>query len=83
MCNETEREGLIERVEEIMRKTRSRVRIGGKTGEDFWTARGVRQDCPLSPLLFNLLIADLEEEMGKVKWEGIRLGREVIFSLCG
>lgn len=61
------REGLVERVEEVLRETRSRVRVGDRAGEEFWTARGVRQGCPMSPLLFNLLIADLEEEMRKLR----------------
>lgn len=34
------REGLVERVGEILRETRSRVRVGGEMGENFWTARG-------------------------------------------
>jgi len=37
-------------------------------GKGFWVAREVRQDCPLSPLLFNILIVDLEEEISRVKW---------------
>jgi len=36
------REGLVERVKEALRETKSRVRAGGETGESFWTARGVR-----------------------------------------
>lgn len=75
------RKGLVERVEEILRKTRSRVRVGGKTGAGFWTAKGVRQGCPLSADLFNLVMADLEEEMGKVKWAGVRLEEDRMYSL--
>jgi len=37
------RERLVERVVEIVRKTKSRVRVRGELEEGFWTARGVRQ----------------------------------------
>jgi len=36
------REGLVERVEEILRETKSRVRIGKQWGDEFWTVKGVR-----------------------------------------
>lgn len=36
------RERLTERVEQVVRETRSRVRIGKDVGESFWTARRVR-----------------------------------------
>lgn len=65
----------MEKVMEVVEETKSRVRVGRELGEVFWTARGLRQGCPLSPLLFNLLIADLEEEMGKVKWGGDKIRR--------
>ena len=35
--------------------------------ERFWTTREIGQECLLNTLLFNILTADLEEEIGKVK----------------
>lgn len=67
------KKGLTDRVEEILRETKSRVRVGREVGESFWTALGVRQRCPLSPILFKLMMADLEEEMGKVRQGGIKI----------
>jgi len=65
----------------VVRETKSSVRIAGEVGKGFWTAKGVRQGCPLSPM-FNLLIANLEEEMGKIRWGRIKLGGERIYSLA-
>jgi len=61
------REGLARTVEQVLRETKSMVRVGGEVGDCFWTARWVRQGCPLSPWLFNILLADLEEQIGRVK----------------
>lgn len=36
------RERLIGRVEEMVKETKSTVRIEGEIGESFWTARGIR-----------------------------------------
>lgn len=52
---------------EVLRETKCRVRADGEVGESFWTARGIRQGCLLNPILFNILIADIEEQMGRVK----------------
>ena len=76
------RKGLIERIEEVYRETMSRVKVGKESGEVFWTGKGVRQGCPLSPMLFNLLTADMEEELRKGKWGGVRVGKKRICTLA-
>jgi hypothetical protein len=73
-----DRERLVKRVEEVMRETKSWVRVGGKIGETF---RTVRQGC-LSTLLFNILLTDMEEEMGRVRWGGIMLGEVKVYTLA-
>lgn len=75
-------DGVTERVVELLRETKSRVRVGKEVGGTFWTARGVRQGCPLSPLLFNIMLADVEEELGKVKWGGVKLGEGKVYTLA-
>lgn len=54
-------------------ETRSRMRVAGEFGGRFWAAVG-RQGClpPLSLLLFNLLLKDVEKEMGKIKWGEVK-----------
>lgn len=66
----------------MVRETKCRVRTAGEVGEEFWMARGIRQGCSLSPTLFNILIADMEEEMGKVKREGVKIGGKRIYTLA-
>lgn len=47
----------------------------------FWMARGVRQECPLSHLLFNILLTNVEEVMGKVKQDGLKVGERKCYTL--
>jgi len=76
------KEGLVERVEEVLGETKRRVRLGDDMGEGFWTEKGLRQGCLLIPILFNLLIADIKEIMGKVKWGRVKIGQRRVYSLA-
>lgn len=55
---------------EIYVETKNTVRTGKEEGEVFWTEKGMREGCPLSPNLFNIYIRDLEEELKKRYGEG-------------
>lgn len=65
-----------------MRKTKNRVKTREELGGEFWTAKRLRQGCPLSPILFNVLLADLEEEMRKGGWGGVRIEDRKVYSLA-
>jgi len=49
--------------------------------QQFRTMKGIRQGC-VSPLLFNLYIADIDNELEKRGIRGVRLGRDRIWSLA-
>lgn len=72
----------VNRCEEILMETKSRIKIGGEIEKEFQTRRKVRQECPLSPSLFNILIADLEEELKRREQGEIKVKRKKIYTLA-
>lgn len=56
---------LKERIMKIYEETKSVVKIGASYGKR--TAKKVRQRCSLSPLLFNIMIGNIDEALGRDK----------------
>ena len=54
------------RITEIYRETGNMVKIEEERTEEFWATRGATQGYPLSSILFNAFLSDLEEDMSKV-----------------
>ena len=69
---------LRDRIGEIYEETRSVVRVGESCGEKFWTEKGVRQGCPLSPTLFNIMIADLGRRLERDDIGGVKVGQRKV-----
>lgn len=74
-------EQLRRRVMETYEETRNVVKVGDAYSEEFWTERGMRQGCPLSPTLFNVYVMDLEEEMRKGQAGGVVVGKEKFWTI--
>ena len=79
------REGGIEEklcigTETIYKETLNKVRINGKIIGEFYTEKGVRQECSLSADCFNIYLSDLEKELQKCSEGGLLVGRKKIWS---
>lgn len=63
-------EYLLHIVKNIYRKTQNTI-----GDQSFFTTKGLRQGCPLSPLLFALYIGDLEQTLKNQQAGGVPVGR--------
>jgi hypothetical protein len=55
------------------------IKLNGKKYEATPLKSGTRQDCPLSPYLFNIVLEVLARKVGKQKkFKGIQIGREKV-----
>ena len=62
-------------------KTNCAIKINGKITMFFKYAKGVRQGCPLSCLLFNLYINDVISVLNRVGDQNIRLSEDDIINI--
>ncbi|KAI5150450.1 hypothetical protein ENBRE01_1502 [Enteropsectra breve] len=63
---------LIQVIREMYRNTYIRVRIGSMMSPRFKYERGVRKGCPMSPLLFDMFIDDLVDDMNGLQIPGLQ-----------
>ena len=59
----------------LYKKNESCVKIGNTTSNSFLTNQGVKQGCILSPLLFNIFLSDLQQEIDKTENEPVLISQ--------
>ena len=75
-------EQIVELVDRVYAETWSIARVNESVSEGFRMNVGVRQGCPLSPILFNLYISEIEEVLRKGQDGGVVIGREKVWMLA-
>ena len=58
------------------------MRVGEETSEEFWTIKGLKQGCVLSPILFCIYIARLEEDFRIRNIGGVKIGKVRLWSMA-
>lgn len=75
-------EDLVERIKDIYSETKCKVRTGEEFSDVFWTTKGLRQGCVLSPILFSIYIAGMEAELRERNVGGVLIGGVRVWSLA-
>ncbi len=73
---------LLNSIRMIYGRTTNQVRDQGELTEELRSYKGVRQGCPLSPLLFNLYIGGLGKWLENNQAGGVVLGRYKVYLLA-
>jgi len=75
------KEELVRRVEKIYKETEVSIRTGQGLTRSFKT-KGMRQGCVMSPLLFNMYMAELGEKLERRGIGGIGIGSQRLWDLA-
>jgi len=75
------KEDLIREVEKVYEETEVMVQTGQRLSRSFRTTKEVRQGCVMSPLLFNMYMAELEKRLERRGIGGVGLGSQRIWNL--
>lgn len=73
---------LVKNIQRIYKETGNRVKTEKGLTKQFWTEKGFRQGCPLSPLLFIIFIVNVKEYLKKRQKEGTAIGGMKIYTLA-
>ena len=79
------RKGIPEQVRstvlEMYRHATTEVTVGGRTTRKIQINAGVTQGCPLSPLLFNLILDELLEKLKRTEI-GVKIENDIVCIVC-